>query len=169
MNKMNTKKISGFTLIELLISAVIIGVLSIVTTQLLFNALTTKSKQNTLTLSSDTGYVVVEQISRNLKNAQGIEITAGNQIAITNQSVCINYRYNSSNLTIEKATDSNPPCNPSVYFEITPQDFKVKNLYFSPEGTSAENVSLLIEADVKDSQGVHPVKYQTSLKTRISL
>lgn len=166
-NFFNTKQ--GFTLIELLVATVIIGILSIVSTQMLFDAISIKSKQNAIQTSNDTGYVILEQITRNVRQAQSINIPTNDSIEITYKSICINYRYNLTNLSIEKAQETNPPCNPSVYTIITPEELNVTNVNFSPLGESPENVSVLIEGEIKDSLGAHPIKYQTNVKTRISL
>lgn len=166
---MNKNANAGFTLIELLVATVIIGVLSIVSTRLLFDAVTIESKQSTIDTSSDSGYFILEQIARNIRYAKNVNITSNSEIKLTYPSDCINYRFNATNNIIEKATDSNPPCNPSGYTAILPDEFFISNLNFSPIGMSPENVSIKVEGEVRDSLGIHPVIYETNIVPRISL
>ena len=159
----------GFTLIELLIAAVIIGVISTVSTQILFDTVTVKSKQNALEHSTDASYVIIEQIASSLKEAKSVNIPNANLIEIQGDSLCLNYRYDSVNLAIEKAQDTNPPCNPNLYLSITSQDSKITNFNFSPVSFLPESVSIFIEGESQNSLGVHPFKYQTSIVPRVRL
>jgi len=160
---------NGFTLIELLIAMVVIGVISAVSTQILFDTLTVKSKQNSLEQSTDASYVIIEQIVSSLKTAKSVNIPNANLIEIQGDALCVNYRYNLVNLSIERAQDVNPPCSPDLYLTLTRQDTKITNFNFSPPGFLPENVSILIEGESQNSLGVHPFKYQTSVVPRVSL
>ena len=159
----------GFTLIELLIAVVIIGVISAVSTQILFDTVTVKSKQNALEQSSDSAYVIIEQIVASIKQAKSVNIPNANLIEIRGDVLCVNYRYDSVKLSIEKAEDTNPPCNPSLYVSLTHKDSKITNFNFSPVGFLPDDVSILIEGEMENSLGLYPFKYQTSVVPRVSL
>lgn len=166
---MKRKINSGFTLIELLIAAVVIGILSIVTTALLFNAVTIQTKQDAIEASSDSAYAVLSQITKDIKSAQSVNIPATDSIEITGKDTCTAYRLNATTLKIEKAQSPNPPCSPSAYSTITADNINVSTLTFSPVTTLPENVTIYIEGVVTDSLGTHPLNYQTSVKTRVSI
>jgi prepilin-type N-terminal cleavage/methylation domain-containing protein len=167
---MTKNKYSGFTLIEVLVAAAIIGVLSVVSIQLLFDTISVKSKQQTLETSSDNAYVVIEQIAKSVKEAKSINVTdSGAKIEIVGRLTCVNYRFNSVDNSVEKAVDSASVCIPTAYSSISQSDFKITNLSFSPVGPLPSNISILLEGEVKGTMGEHPFSYQTNIYPRVGM
>lgn len=160
----------GFTLIELLIAALIIGVLSIISIQLLFDTVTVKSKEYALTSSSDEAFRLMENFASSLKAAKSIDVKAGGkQVDFTTSDSCVSYRYNTANKSIELAEDSIASCNPSIYIQITSSGFTIDDFSLSPEGALPENINIAVEGEIKDPLSSHPFKYETNVFPRISL
>jgi len=159
----------GFTLIELLVAVAIVSALAIISVQILFDTVSVKSKQQTLETSSDSAFLVFEQITKAVKEAKSINVPTVNQIEIVNSVNCINYRYNLADKTIEKAVDSLVSCTPTSYIAITPISFEVSDLNFSPIGSSPDSVSLLMVGEIKGALDRHPFKFQTNIYPRVTL
>lgn len=164
MNKIK----SGFTLIELLVAIAIVAVLSAISTQLLFDTITTESKQRQLETRSDTSYVVLDQIAKDVRQAEKVNVLSSSVINIKPTSTkCIVYQYNSGSKSVERGEDSGA-CSPASFDSLTENKYSVNNLTFSPIGTSLSAVSIEVEWKADDVGGVPKfIKYQTNVVPRL--
>lgn len=159
----------GFTLVELLIAISIVGIISAVATQLLFDTVTTRSKQQSIENSSDDIQFFVFDITKSIQESKSINIPDAQTIEISKDTECIKMRYNSPDLSIEKAIDANPPCNPSLFVKTTQENTKITKLDFSPIGFLPKTVNIKVEGSVKDAFGDHPINFETNVMPRVSL
>ena len=160
----------GFTLIELLVAAGIISVLAIFSTQLVFDSITTRSKQYSIQDSSDNVRTFLSDITDAVVGASQVAIPNSSTVEITSV-VCKSFRYNAVELSIESAIDASAACAPptSGFTKITRDDIEISLLQFGPVEASPDFVTLSLVGEYKDSLGSHPFNYQTTLVPRIKL
>lgn len=160
-------KNNGFTLVELLVAAAVIGILAVVSTQMLFDTVTLRAKQNAIETTSDFSYLALESIISSIKSAKNIEVKSGGaEIIITRSSDCLGFRFNNTDKTIEKTQTLS--CPPSSYSKLTPEGVQINSLTFAPEGTSLANVYISVSGEIKDAFSAHPFNFETNVFPRLS-
>lgn len=164
------KKNSGFSLIELLVATAILGSISIVGVQLLWDTLSTRSKQYSIEGSSDNFRLVITNVTKAIQSAKSVSIPNSSTIEITG-TPCRTIKLNADNQAIEQAIDDSPSCMPpdSGFLPITKEEIDVQTIDFSPIGDLVEVVTIKFEGTYKDSLGEHPIYFNTSAAPRVTL
>jgi prepilin-type N-terminal cleavage/methylation domain-containing protein len=167
MNKTITQ---GFTLIELLVAIAVISVVSVASTQILSDTLTSRAKQYSITESSDDMRRIISDISASVKEAKSISIPNGNTLEIT-ADICKTFKLNTSSSRLEVASDANASCTPptSGFSEVNAPGMEFSKFDFSPVTSLPAFVNLEIEGINKDPYSQHPFVFKTTLYPRVGL
>lgn len=179
---LNIKKTNlGFTLVELLVAIVIFAGVSMVGVQLLWDTLSTRSKQTSIESSSDNFRLFVSTLTKAVQSARSvkvdpadlskIEITA--KIDVTGEP-CRTIKLNTTDQTIVQATDNTlpfcqPPDDSASFSPLTKPEIKIQQLEFSSPGNSVQVVTIKIKGVYEDNLGDHPLDFQTTIMPRITL
>ncbi len=163
-------KPKGFTLIELLIAAAIIGSISILSVQSLWDVVSTRSKQYSLETSSDSVRLILNTISLAIQSGATINIPSSTVLQITG-TPCRTLRYNSATFALEQAVTPGASCTPPTtgYSALTPANIKISSFSLSPTGPFPKFVSINIAGTYKDSLGSHTFSYTTTVTPRVSI
>lgn len=158
----------GFTLIELLVAIAIIGIISIVAVQTLYDSVTIRARQNFIEDSSDDFRILASNITKNVMEAQRVSVPNPSEIRITGDGYCQTIIYDDANNTIVSSQVTSDPCTPpdSNFVTITDSNLIVTRLRFHPTGNSLKTVSMEFEGNYKNSLSDHPFQYKTSVTTR---
>jgi prepilin-type N-terminal cleavage/methylation domain-containing protein len=164
------KLIKGFTLIELLVAVGIIAVLSVLSTQLLFNTVTSRAKQQSIAESSTAFRSITQTLATSIMEAKKVSVPDISTLKIT-ANTCKTYHYNTTNKSLEVAEDINPSCIPptSGFIRINNPDIEITKLEFTPVVSLSEKVNIVIEGESKNSLGSHPFSFSTTVVPRVKL
>lgn len=160
----------GFTLLELLVATTILSVISVVTTNILFETITTRSKQYSINSSNNEVRDFINEISKSIQEAYNIDIPNSNLILISGKE-CTAYKHNLVNSSIELATDTSSNCTPptSGFVQVSSTNFKVDNLTFSPISNQTRSISLNLKGIYKIANQSHDVNFSTTVFNRLSI
>src|SRR4030042_2122809 len=178
------KKINGFTLVELLVSIGIIGIISVISTQTLWNSITTRSKQDSIEVSSENFRTFTKNLTNYIQESNSVDISSDSKIiklvkkgTDTEVDVCRTIRYNSTKKSIEEAAVIGVGCIPtedSSLFHIVTEDegrLEVDTFTLSPTGLQPNTVTVTIIGQYLDLLGEppHPISFVTTITPRIAL
>lgn len=160
----------GFTLIELLVAMVIFSALSLVSVQILWNTVTTRSKQYSIENSAAAIRPIEATLTQSILSASGVNVASVTQIQITG-SVCRTIQWNATNKSLEEATDTSASCVPPTtgFTPLTVTPVSITVFTISPTGTSPKVVTFSITGLYKDSLGSHAFQYNFSVAPRVAL
>ncbi len=160
----------AFTLIELLIAVGIIGIISVVTVNLLFTTVLNRSRQNSIQYGSEDARNFMELISTNVRESTS-PVQVNPTLLKTYGTTCRNFRLNTSNFAFEIAEDASGSCNPSLYNRLSDENTTI----YAPGGTipnifslNGSEVSIQISGNHKDPFGKHEFSYNTVVTQRIN-
>lgn len=159
---------NGFTLVELLVAVAILGIISTISVQMLYDGVTLRAKQYSLETSSESIRTFVKQISTSIIGSKNISISADHsKIYITGEEVCETYAF--ADQTIKYSNMTGDTCTPpeSVVPYLLNEEITISDLSFFSEGDPPRVVNIYLEGVYKDSLGDHPIKYMTSVTPRI--
>lgn len=158
----------GFTLVELLVSVAILGAISLVTVQMLWDTLTVRSKQVSIENSSDNFRLLISTLSRSVQSAQQVSVPNSSTLEIKG-SPCRTIRLTGDG-SIEEAVDSSVGCVPpsSSFRKITKEGITITKFELLPEGSNLKSVTVAIQASFKDPLLPEPDEYsfQTTMVPR---
>lgn len=163
---------SGFTLVELLVATAILGIISVIGVQLLWDTITTFSKQNSIEASSENLRTFIDNFTNDIQEAKSISVPNSNTIEITG-NICRTIKYNPTQKWIEEAQDKSIPCTPpdstALFIKVTQEEIVINRFEISPTGLLPETVFFQIEGFYKDSLGQHPIKFSSNVTPRVTL
>lgn len=162
----------GFTLIELLMATAIMGAVSFVGVQLLYDTLSTRSRQYSIENSVGSIRPIISTISSAIQSAQSVMVVGSTQIKIvgntdptTGAIPCLQFQYNAADKTIEQISDESDCTDPAT--RITPESIEITKFQFSP--TPSSIITINIAGLYKDNLGERPFNYSTSVVNRVSI
>jgi len=160
----------GFTLIELIVAIGIFGALSLVSVQVLWDTLSTRSKQYSIENSASVIRPIVATLSQAIVSATYINVVSSTQIQITGLP-CRTIQLNSTTKALEQATATGASCTPptSGFTPLTPPAISITSLSFAPTGVQPKAVSISIAGTYKDSLGSHAFQYNFSVSPRVRI
>lgn len=163
----NTK---GFTLIELIVAIGIFGALSLVSVKVLWDTLSTRSKQYSIENSTSAIRPVVATLTQSITSATSINVASASQIQITG-SPCRTIQLNSTSKSLEQVTTTGTPCTPGIsgFSSLTPSTVSITTFTLSPTGLQPKVILISIAGTYKDSLGSHTFTYNFSVSPRVSL
>ena len=172
IKKDKTRKQKGFTLVELLIAIAIIGTISVISVQLLYDIVSIRAKQQTIEDSSDSFRIVSRLISKSIMEARYISIQdTGTSVQIIQDESCQTISYNLENSSIRyKSTDSTSCANIASLTaddNITSNDLIITKFLLSQLDEKARVILFEMEGYYKNSLGNHPINYTTTITRRI--
>lgn len=170
----------GFSLIELLVATAILAGVSLVSVQLLWDTLSTRSKQYSIEGSTDNVRLLVSDLTKAIQGAKSVTIIDSWTIQIVGsppnpcQTVILN-----DNQQMVRAIDSNHPCSPPLpstgsFSPMSPEAIIITNKqsslpFFSPIGNFSNFITIKIKGVYQDSLGEHPFDYQTTVTPRVTI
>jgi prepilin-type N-terminal cleavage/methylation domain-containing protein len=164
----NTDSKNGFTLIELIVAIGIFGALSLVSVQMLWDTISSRSKQNSIENVSSTIRPILATLAQAIESASQISIT-GSQIKITGfpcRTIDL-YDYR-----IWQSIDSSPTCNPPASgtdpLTPLPPTFSVSEFTLTTPST-LNVINITIGVTYKDSLGSHTLYATTSAVKRATI
>ena len=160
--------LSGFTLVELLVSVAIIGIISMISIQMLYDGVTLRSKQYSLETSSESVRVFLKQISKAIVESKDVEVPTSDKILITGENICQTFSYDGVGKKILYSKVESVECAEIGSQPIMDPEIEIIDLSFSPIGDSLSVVNIEIEGVYKDSLGEHPINYKTSVSPRMT-
>jgi prepilin-type N-terminal cleavage/methylation domain-containing protein len=163
------EKSRGFTLVELLVATVIIGIIATISTQLLWDTVTNRSKQDSIEISSENMRTLVNNLTNYIQEADSIDITSPGEIKIKSD-ICRTYLFDSIEKNIKMAEDNSLPCEPPdpATSSITQKGVEIDNFTLSPTGTNPSVITLTIIGNYNDSLGEHPINIVTTITPRVT-
>ena len=171
------KKNSGFSLIELLVAVAIFAGISLVGVQLLWDTLTTRSKQYAIEGSSDNVRLLVSTLTRSIQSAKNVNVLDAWTVQITGNP-CRTILLDNNEKIVE-AIDANDPCSPPAagsgsFNPVTKEEILIKNKQtnlplFSPVGSFSKVITIEMNGIYKDSLGEHPFNFKTTITPRITI
>lgn len=163
---------SGFTLVELLVATAILGIISVIGVELLWDTLTTSSKQNSIEVSSENLRTFIDNFTNDIQQAKSISVPDKYTIEITGDT-CRTIKHNAIQKWIEEAHDQSVPCVPpdstAFFTKVTQEGVVIDKFEISPTGLLPGTVFFQIEGAYKDSLGEHPIKFRSSVTPRVTL
>ena len=162
------KKSKGFTLIELLVAAAIIAIISVLSTQILFDTLTIRSKQSSIAEVDENLRMVLNSISQDIMESDSIMIPSPGTVQIWSEN-CKTIRHNLSSFSLEGATDSGAGCLPpaSGFSALTGKDIKVMEVEFFQGSPTSPEVNIKISGEFLGDFENHSFSYQTTVVPRV--
>lgn len=162
----------GFTLVELLVAIAILGGLSLVGVQLLWDTLITRSKQYSIEESSDNFRLFASTLTKSIQSAATVSIPDSSTIKITG-SPCRTLRFNFLAKTIEEAQKEaigDPPvCSPpdTGFIAVTKDKLTIQSVEFSPVSVlPSSTITIKIQGFYKDTQGEYLINFETTVTPR---
>lgn len=142
------KKNCGFTLVELLVAIAIIGIIATISTQLLWDTVTSRSKQDSIEVSSENMRTFIDNLTNYIQEANSITIPDSSTIKIKGD-ICRTIQYDSEKKKISEGIITTAGCEaPDMAdIEITQEGIDITKFEFSPTGPHPSTVSLKIEYD----------------------
>jgi len=162
----------GFSLIELLVATAILGAISVVGVQLLWDTVSARSKSYSIEEASDQLRLVTSVITEAIQSATVVKIPDASTLKITG-SPCRTIRLNITLGIIEQAIDDSSGCEPPTagFVSLSQDNISIQKFELSPveveDKPSLVNIS--IEAVAKNNLGEHPLTFQTTVIPRKSL
>lgn len=161
----------GFTLIELLVAAAIIGVISIVSVNLLYTTVLTRARQGSIKASSEDVRNIFEDLANSIRQSESASLVGSTQVSIKKEiegvepDVCKTFRLNGN--SIEYAEEVNDGCSyPISGFSIITDPNTFVNIFnITQTGNLFE---ITISGFHKDPFGEHEFNFQTSVVPRVS-
>jgi prepilin-type N-terminal cleavage/methylation domain-containing protein len=157
-------------LIELLVAIGIIGIISVISTQLLWNTVTTRAKQESIEVSSENFRSFIKYLTNSIQEAKSINISNSSTIEIKG-TVCRTIHLDAHKIKEAQNTAANctPPVPLASDLPITPVGVDITTFTFSPTGLQPNNVTITIIGKYIDSMGEHPINFVTSVTPRITI
>lgn len=181
----NFRSQAGFTLVELLVAAVVIAIISVVSTQFLFDTLTTRAKQYSITTSSEEVRKLLNELTQDIQEAGRVSIPNATTVEITGTmdetavppQVCKAYRYapaplSTIQLAVSEAVDANHPCTPpqAGFNTVLNEEITIDTFVLSPSpSTSTRIVNLEFSGLHQDNLGEHPFNYGTTMYAQVGM
>jgi prepilin-type N-terminal cleavage/methylation domain-containing protein len=165
------KKSRGFTLVELLVATAIIGIVATISTQLLWDTVTNRSKQDSIEVSSENMRVFINNLTNYIQEADSINIPNDATIEIK-ANTCRTIRYNSADHNIEEAKITSDGCNApdstAIFSPLTQQDITINSFGLLPTGPNPSILTLTIAGTYQDLGGEHPLNIVTTITPRVT-
>ena len=166
----NINKNYGFTLVELLVAIGIIGIISVISTQLLWNTVTTRAKQESIEVSSENFRTFIKYLTNSIQEAGSINIPNSSTIEIKGK-ICRTIHLKADKIEEAQSFAANclPPDTSASYLRVTPVGVELDTYTFSPTGLNPDSVTITIIGIYRDSLGEHPINFVTSVTPRITI
>ena len=160
----------GFTLLELIIAIAIIGSLSVVSLQSLWDTLSSRSKQYSLENSSSALRNVINTLTEAIVTGNQVNVVSSSVIKITG-TTCRTIQYDNSTKSLVQATSDVPTCTPPTtgFVPLTPVNITITSFTFAPVGPFPNFVTIVITGFTQDSLGKHDFNYTTTVTPRITI
>src|SRR3989344_6901315 len=109
----------GFTLIELLVAVAIIGVLSVVSVNLLFSTVLSRARQGSIQSSSEDVRNFISLLSKSVKESNKVDVVSATEI-VTTGTICRTFHLEGTSILL--AQDNSSGCVPPT---ASPGDPKI--------------------------------------------
>lgn len=164
------------SLIELLVAATILSGLSLVGVQLLWDTLSTRSKQVSIEASSDNLRFLINTLTKSIQNADRVEVVDSATLKIKGDP-CRTIKFDSENSLAKQAINEivppeeecQPPEETATFQSITKKTIKINHLGFFSESDPPRVINIKIEGYYQDNLGDHPIYYETAVAPRVTL
>lgn len=166
---MKNFSVKGYTLVELLVAILIIAAISVISVNILWDSLTTRSKAYAIERSSDNFRQFIQTLTNSIYEAKAINIPSSGVIEISGDP-CMTLSFNSGGNYIEGLSDLSTNCTPptSGFERMTDESIIVARFDTQPVGNLPTDVNVEITGVYKDSLGEHPFEYKTTIHPRVS-
>lgn len=163
--------INGFTLIELLVAAAIIGVISIVSVNLLYTTVLTRARQDSIKASSEDVRSIFGNLSESIIQSDTVKLVGSTEISTKKEvegadpDICRTFKLNGT--TVELAEDISDGCSyPTSGFLVVTDPNTTVNVF---DITETDNLfEITISGTHQDSFGEHDFNFNTSVIPRVS-
>jgi prepilin-type N-terminal cleavage/methylation domain-containing protein len=158
----------GFTLIELVVATAIFGAVSLISVQMLWNTLSSRSKQYSIENSSSVMRPVLSTITQAIESATRINVS-GSQIRIWG-SPCRTIEW-SGGMIKQSIVDTplcDPPLDATTSITPGPPDFTV-DIFDITQTSSPTIINIKVRVTYQDKLGSHVVDMTTSAVQRVNI
>ncbi|MGD8744389.1 MAG: prepilin-type N-terminal cleavage/methylation domain-containing protein [Candidatus Woesebacteria bacterium] len=174
----DTKKYKGVTLVELLVAVAILGIVSVISVQGLWDIVTSRNKQYQLENSSDLFRSFLSSVSRDLVESSEVKVISTSDLRVKGAKSCRVIRHNSTDNSIEEFVDTTDGCeldcvddpvclsSKGGFRKVSNESYDITKLEFSPVVDFPDSIGISIEGTFEDNLGSHNIDYTTSVSPR---
>lgn len=164
--------VRGNTLVELLVATAIIGTISVIGVNVLWDSIMARAKQNSIEGTSENFRVFLTTLTRSIHEAKSINIPDPTLIQITGNP-CQTLRFNTTNKWLEEAVVADAVCTPpppdAVFERLTQDKINLTKFELSPTGFLPSFVTIKIEGIYQDGLGEHLFRFYSTVTPRVTL
>jgi len=159
----------GFTLVELLVAVAIIGIISTISVQSLYDAVSIRSKQHYIEDTSDDLRSLVKLVTNSILEGNVIKIPNSREIMIVGDSSCATIKFDAGTGLVLHSRITGVSCTPptSGFTTVSGNNIEIEDFSFSPVSNSPSVITLRIIYKYVDASGNHPFTYQTTITPRV--